>query len=75
MRPDFRRSTMIAAALLAGLALATPARADRCDDLAKQLKAQVDGLKIGITAANIVYLSHPHASELSLGLPRPRFHQ
>ena len=46
---------------------ASPARADHCDDLANQLKDQIDGLKVGITAANIIYLSHPLAKELSLG--------
>jgi hypothetical protein len=60
-----------AAALLAAMALAvsaaSPARADRCDDIANQLKSQIDGLKIGITAARVVYLSHPQAKELSLG--------
>ena len=46
---------------------ASPARADRCDDIANQLKNQIDGLKVGITAANVIYLSHPLAKELSLG--------
>lgn len=58
-------------ALLAAIALAalgtTPARADRCQDIANQLKSQIDGVKIGITAARIIYLSHPQAKELSLG--------
>ena len=45
----------------------TPARADRCDDIAAQLKGQIDGLKVGIAAANTIYLSHPDARELSLG--------
>jgi hypothetical protein len=71
MRRDFRTSTMAAAALLAALALtvsgASPARADRCDDIANQLKSQIDGLKVGITAARVIYLSHPQAKELSLG--------
>ena len=53
-------------ALLAAFAT-SPARADRCDDLANQLKGQIDGLKVGITAANIIYLSHPLAKEMSLG--------
>lgn len=68
LNPEFRRSAMLAAtlALLAALGV-SPARADRCDDLANQLKNQVDGLKVGITAANIIYLSHPQAKELSLG--------
>jgi hypothetical protein len=46
---------------------ASPARADRCDDLAKQLKNQLDGLTVGKTAANVIYLSHPKAKELTLG--------
>ena len=64
---------MLAAALapMAAIALAvsaaTPARSDRCDDIANQLRNQIDGLKVGITAGNVVYLSHPLAKELSLG--------
>ena len=64
---------MLAAALtlLAGISLsafgASPARADRCDDIAAQLKGQIDGLKIGITAANVIYLSHPQARQITLG--------
>lgn len=71
MRTDFRKFTVLAAATLAAAALtlsgATPARADRCEDIAKELKAQVDGIKIGITTGKIIYLSHPAAKELSLG--------
>ena len=71
MRPDFRRSTMLAAALPAALALTVsavaPARADRCEDIANEVKGQVDGVKVGITTGRIIYLSHPHAKELSLG--------
>ena len=59
-------------ALLNAVALialgAAPARADhRCDDVANQLETHIDGLKVGITAANTIYLSHPQARELSLG--------
>jgi len=62
------RSALIAATLaLLTVSAASPAHADRCDDLAAQLKGQIDGLKVGITAANIIYLSHPAAKELSLG--------
>jgi hypothetical protein len=47
---------------------ASSARAyQRCDDIAGELKNQIDGLKVGITAGNIIYLSHSQASELSLG--------
>ena len=58
---------------LAGLAamvlmsVASPARADRCDDLAAQLKGQIDGLGVGKTAANLIYLSHPLARQITLG--------
>jgi hypothetical protein len=69
-KPEFRRSTMLAA-VLATLALtmlaASPARADRCDDLAGQLKSQIDGLAVGKTAANLIYLSHPQARQITLG--------
>ena len=59
---------MLAAALLALAALtASPARADRCDDLAAQLKSQIEGLTVGKTAANMIYLSHPQAKEITLG--------
>jgi hypothetical protein len=59
-------SIFAALALLTALA-ATPARADRCDDLAGQLKSQIDGLAVGKTAANQIYLSHPQAREITLG--------
>ena len=62
----FRHAMFATLALLAAFA-ASPARADRCEDTAGQLKQQIDGIKIGITAANVIYLSHPLARELSLG--------
>lgn len=66
--PSKFRSALLPAilAMFAGLA-ASPARADRCDDIANQLKANIDGLKINFTAANIVYLTHPAAKELTIG--------
>ncbi len=73
LKPEFRRSALLATALalLTALALtvsgASPAHADHCDDLAAQLKGQIDGLKVGITAANVIYLSHPQAREITLG--------
>jgi hypothetical protein len=56
-----------ALALLATIVLASPAFADRCDDLANQLKGQIDGLSVGKTAANVIYLAHPAAKQLRLG--------
>jgi hypothetical protein len=78
LRMEFRRRTTFAAlALLAAVALIlfdqTPAHADRCDDLAAQLANQIDGLKVGITAAKVIYLSHPLAKELSLGCASHKF--
>lgn len=62
------RTTGLALVLMLLTALAaSPARADRCDDTAKQLAGAIDGLKVGISAANYIYLSHPAAKELSLG--------
>ena len=58
----------LALALIAAMtASPSPARADRCEDIAKELKAQVDGVKIGITTGKTIYLSHPQAREFSLG--------
>ncbi len=70
-KPELCRSALLAAAsaLLAAMALtfASPARADRCDDMAGQLKSQIDGLAVGKTAANLIYLSHPQAKQITLG--------
>jgi hypothetical protein len=69
-KPEFRRSTLLAAvpaALALTVLAAFPARADRCDDLAGQLKGQIDGLAVGKTAANLIYLSHPQARQITLG--------
>lgn len=64
----FRRPALLAATLtLAAAFLASPARADRCEDTAKELKSAIDGLKISVNTGNIIYLSHPAAKELSLG--------
>jgi hypothetical protein len=70
--PRVRRPAQNAAvlALLTVVLLAfgsLPARADRCDDLAAQLKSAIDGLTIGRTAANVIYLAHPAAKQLRLG--------
>lgn len=66
-RRQFRRSVLLAGALALAAFSASPARADRCDDVAKQLANQLDGVKVNFKAANIVYLSHPATKEMSLG--------
>jgi hypothetical protein len=66
-----RRAQKAAALALATCALLgsslSPARADRCDDLAAQLKSQIEGLTVGKTAANVIYLDHPAAKQIRLG--------
>jgi len=66
--PVFHRSTLLAVtlALLASIS-ASPARADRCEDIAKELRNQIDGLKISVNTGNMIYLTHPAAREMSLG--------
>lgn len=59
--------------VFAALFAASPARADRCDDLANQLKNQIDGLRIGQTAAGTIYLAHPNAREITLGCSGKNF--
>lgn len=67
-RRPFRRPILLAALLsLFAVFAASPARADQCDDIAKQLAGSIDGLKVNFKAANIIYLTHPAAKELSLG--------
>ena len=62
------RGAILIAVALCGLAtLSSPARADQCEDIAKQLANGIDGLKVNFKAANIIYLTHPAAKELSLG--------
>ena len=51
----------------AARSLSPPARADNCDSLAAQLKGQIDGISVGKTAANVIYLAHPAAKQLRLG--------
>jgi hypothetical protein len=62
-----RSGCLAGAFALLALLIASPARADRCDDLVKELKNQVDGLRVGQIAAGTVYLAHPKAREITLG--------
>ncbi|WP_036043807.1 hypothetical protein [Bradyrhizobium yuanmingense] len=64
---NVRGAILVAAAITGLVALTSPARADRCDDSAKELASQVDRLKVNFRAANVVYLTHPAAKELSVG--------
>jgi hypothetical protein len=62
-----RKIALAAALALCAVLAASPARADRCDDSAKELANQIDKLKVNFKAANIVYMTHPLAKELSVG--------
>jgi hypothetical protein len=73
LKSAFHRPTLLAAALALIALGASPARADRCDDIAGQLKSQIDGLGVGKTAANVIYLSHPRAKEITLGCASRNF--
>ena len=55
-----------AAIALAAAFTGSPARADRCDDSAKELANNIDKMKVNFKAANTVYLTHPLAKELSV---------
>ena len=68
-RIAFSGFTAAAAALVLAVAAlgVTPARADRCDDLAKDLAGQIPGLKVGKTVAGVIYLEHPAVKQASLG--------
>lgn len=62
-----RGAILVAVAISGLVTLAVPARADQCDDIAKQLASGIDKLKVNFKASNIIYLTHPAAKELSLG--------
>jgi hypothetical protein len=63
----FRATSFAGALVLLTAFSGSPARADRCDDIANQLKNGIDGLAIGKTAAGVIYLEHPQAKVLTLG--------
>ena len=67
LKLDIRGAILLAAAITGLVTLASPARADQCEDISKQLAGGIDGLKVNFKAANIIYLTHPAAKELSLG--------
>jgi len=64
--PELHLSALIAVMAITSLA-ASPARADRCDDLAAQLVRNITDLKVGRTAANAIMLSHPATRSMRLG--------
>ena len=62
-----RKSALAVALGLCVALAASPARADRCDDSAKELANNIDKLKVNFKAGNVVYMTHPLAKELSVG--------
>ncbi|PIT02324.1 hypothetical protein TSA1_17345 [Bradyrhizobium nitroreducens] len=67
LKLNVRGAILVAAAITGLVTLTSPARADRCDDSAKELANQVERMKVNFRAGNVVYLSHPAAKELSVG--------
>jgi hypothetical protein len=61
-----RKSALAVALGLCFALAASPARADRCDDSAKELANNIDKLKVNFKAGNVVYMTHPLAKELSV---------
>jgi hypothetical protein len=61
-----RKSALAVALGLCVALAASPARADRCDDSAKELANNIDKLKVNFKAGNVVYMTHPLAKELSV---------
>jgi hypothetical protein len=61
-----RKAGLAAVLGLCAVLAASPARADRCDDSAKELANNIDKMKVNFKAANTVYLTHPLAKELSV---------
>jgi hypothetical protein len=66
-KSDVRAAGFTAALALLAMLGPSPARADRCDDSAKELANNIDKLKVNFKAGNIVYMTHPLAKELSVG--------
>jgi hypothetical protein len=66
-RPLRRPIFLVAALALVAAFSVSPARADRCDDSAKELANNIDKLKVNFKAGNVVYMTHPLAKELSVG--------
>ena len=64
---NVRGAILVAAAITGLVSFVSAARADRCDDSAKELANQVDHLRVNFRAANTVYMTHPAAKELSVG--------
>ena len=68
-RPSLLLSRATAALFTACVIIAgtTAARADRCDDLAKQLTSQIDGLQIRNSAGGAIFFRHSAVKQASLG--------
>jgi len=62
-----RLHAVTAATILLAAGMASPAKADACDELARSLARQIDGLQVGRARGGIIYLQHPAASQASLG--------
>jgi len=62
-----RLHIVTAATILLVSGMTFPAKADPCDELARSLSRQIDGLQVGRARGGIIYLQHPAATQASLG--------
>lgn len=72
-RADLRTIALATVLVIFAMFAASPARADRCDDSAKELANNIDRMKVNFKAANTVYLTHPLAKELSVACKGDKF--
>jgi len=68
LRPCARAAATAACLIVIG---AAPARADQCDDLAKQLASHITDLKLGATRGGVIYLEHPAVKQAWLACSGP----
>jgi hypothetical protein len=62
-----RAAPALLATFIVCCAAPTIARADSCDDLAKQLAGQISNLKVGASRGGVIYLEHPSVKQAWLG--------
>ena len=67
MNPPHLPASIAVALLTITMLSVSPARADRCDELAAQLARNISSLKVGKTAANAIALTHPATTSMRLG--------
>jgi len=63
-----RAAAALLATLVTSCTASTIARADSCDDLAKQLAGQISSVKVGVSRGGVIYLEHPAVKQAGLAV-------